>query len=152
MKPRAFEPIIMHTVRRACSALPSRTLLRGNPARNASGTLGLLRVAALAPTGPHTHGHKAPWGRGALYSTVAAEDAVPTKKKVWDSVDEAIADVKSGDILLSGGTCARVHHGCQIAGMIVGLRRLWTMWNSWCVHDGVFELKSRGLRLGSKTL
>ena len=95
----------MHTVRRACSALPSRTLLRGHPARNAGGTLGLLRVAALAPTGPHTHGHKAPWGRGALYSTVAAEEAVPTKKKVWDSVEEAIQDVKSGDIVLSGGAC-----------------------------------------------
>ncbi|KAH7927093.1 3-oxoacid CoA-transferase [Leucogyrophana mollusca] len=27
----------------------------------------------------------------------------PKKRKVWDSVDEAVADVKSGDILLSGG-------------------------------------------------
>ena len=27
----------------------------------------------------------------------------PTKSKVWDSVEEAIKDVKSGDTLLSGG-------------------------------------------------
>lgn len=29
---------------------------------------------------------------------------VPNKSKVWDSVEEAIKDVKSGDTLLSGGT------------------------------------------------
>lgn len=29
---------------------------------------------------------------------------VPNKKKVWDSADEAVKDVKSGDILLCGGT------------------------------------------------
>lgn len=28
---------------------------------------------------------------------------VPNKTKVWDSVDEAVKDVKSGDVLLSGG-------------------------------------------------
>ncbi|EIN07523.1 3-oxoacid CoA-transferase [Punctularia strigosozonata HHB-11173 SS5] len=28
---------------------------------------------------------------------------VPQRKKVWDSVDEAVKDVKSGDVLLSGG-------------------------------------------------
>lgn len=27
----------------------------------------------------------------------------PAKTKVWDSVDDAVKDVKSGDILLSGG-------------------------------------------------
>ena len=36
------------------------------------------------------------------YSVVSGEH-VPSKRKVWDSVDEAIADVKSGDVLLSGG-------------------------------------------------
>ena len=35
--------------------------------------------------------------------SVAANAPVPKKRKVWDSVDEAIKDVKSGDILLSGG-------------------------------------------------
>lgn len=35
---------------------------------------------------------------------VAAGDPVPRKRKVWDSVDEAIKDVKSGDTLLSGGS------------------------------------------------
>ena len=28
---------------------------------------------------------------------------LPNKTKVWDSVDEAVKDVKSGDTLLSGG-------------------------------------------------
>jgi 3-oxoacid CoA-transferase len=27
----------------------------------------------------------------------------PKKSKVWDSADEAVADVKSGDVLLCGG-------------------------------------------------
>lgn len=35
--------------------------------------------------------------------SVVAGDPVPRKRKVWDSVDEAIKDVKSGDTLLSGG-------------------------------------------------
>jgi hypothetical protein len=34
--------------------------------------------------------------------TVPAGQQVP-KKKVWDSVDEAVSAVKSGDVLLSGG-------------------------------------------------
>ncbi|KAH9951887.1 3-oxoacid CoA-transferase [Amylocystis lapponica] len=36
------------------------------------------------------------------YST-PADLPVPNKTKVWDSVDEAVKDVKSGDTLLSGG-------------------------------------------------
>ena len=35
-----------------------------------------------------------------------AELPVPNKTKVWESVDEAVKDVKSGDTLLSGGACA----------------------------------------------
>jgi hypothetical protein len=35
--------------------------------------------------------------------TVQADAPVP-KKKVWDSVDSAVEVVKSGDVLLSGGT------------------------------------------------
>lgn len=37
------------------------------------------------------------------YLNVAAGAPVPRKRKVWDSVDEAVRDVKSGDTLLSGG-------------------------------------------------
>lgn len=29
---------------------------------------------------------------------------IPKKSKVWDNVQEAIKDVKSGDVILSGGT------------------------------------------------
>lgn len=34
---------------------------------------------------------------------VVADAALPKRTKVWDSIDEAVKDVKSGDILLSGG-------------------------------------------------
>lgn len=37
------------------------------------------------------------------YLNVVAGAPVPRKRKVWDSVDEAIKDVNSGDTLLSGG-------------------------------------------------
>ena len=76
--------------------IPSRLVLRGYPTRNTTGTL--LR-AAITPIRPQ------PRGRKAHYSTVT-EDAVPSSKKVWDSVDDAVSDVKSGDILLSGGKCS----------------------------------------------
>jgi 3-oxoacid CoA-transferase len=32
-----------------------------------------------------------------------AQIPIPKRKKVWDSVDEAVRDVKSGDVLLCGG-------------------------------------------------
>ena len=38
--------------------------------------------------------------------TVLADAPVP-KKKVWDSADSAVDVVKSGDVLLSGGTVCR---------------------------------------------
>ena len=38
------------------------------------------------------------------YYSVVVDAPRPRKTKVWDSVDEAIKDVKSGDIILSGGT------------------------------------------------
>ncbi|KAF9791188.1 3-oxoacid CoA-transferase [Thelephora terrestris] len=45
-----------------------------------------------------------PWSTQTLRClNVAAGAPVPRKRKVWDSVDEAIKDVKSGDTLLSGG-------------------------------------------------
>ena len=34
---------------------------------------------------------------------IPANLPVPKKRKVWDSVDEAVGDVKSGDVLLCGG-------------------------------------------------
>lgn len=30
------------------------------------------------------------------------------KGKVWDDVDAAVADIKSGDVVLSAGECSRV--------------------------------------------
>ena len=40
----------------------------------------------------------------AYYSTVV-ELPVPNKTKVWASAEKAVQDVKSGDVLLSGGEC-----------------------------------------------
>ena len=33
----------------------------------------------------------------------AGVEAVPNKRKIWDSVDEAVKEVKSGDTVLVGG-------------------------------------------------
>lgn len=44
------------------------------------------------------------------YYSVVANAPPPNKKKVWDSVDEAIRDVKSGDTVLSGGTLYTIHY------------------------------------------
>jgi 3-oxoacid CoA-transferase len=38
----------------------------------------------------------------ATYATVNSAP-IPKSRKVYDSVDEAVKDVKSGDVLLSGG-------------------------------------------------
>ncbi|CAL1705027.1 unnamed protein product [Somion occarium] len=55
------------------------------------------------------NGHVGPAAAGSVlrlkircYST-PTELPIPNKSKVWDSVEEAIKDVKSGDVLLSGG-------------------------------------------------
>ncbi|OBZ69235.1 Succinyl-CoA:3-ketoacid coenzyme A transferase 1, mitochondrial [Grifola frondosa] len=37
------------------------------------------------------------------YYSVPADLPIPKKTKVWDSIDEALKDVKSGDTILSGG-------------------------------------------------
>ncbi|KAI0673026.1 3-oxoacid CoA-transferase [Trametes maxima] len=77
--------------------IPSRALVRGvRPLRNAGGTAPSITLVRRTDE----HGHA---GRAYSTSAAAAEDPVPRKKKVWDSVDEAIAEVKSGDVLLSGG-------------------------------------------------
>lgn len=38
------------------------------------------------------------------YYSVVVDAPRPGKTKVWDSVDEAVKDVKAGDIILSGGS------------------------------------------------
>ncbi|KAH9945941.1 3-oxoacid CoA-transferase [Epithele typhae] len=92
----------MHTVRRACSVqlIAPRALLRNQPTRNVYGT---LHHAALTSVPPRAHGRGPTRVQSGAYSTVAAAEEAPGKTKVWDSVEEAIADVKSGDVLLSGG-------------------------------------------------
>ena len=84
-------------------AIPSRVLLRGRPARNVGGTSAVRAPLVCCQLEGQLHG---PGHQRSAYSTSASADgAVPSKKKVWDSVDEAILDVKSGDIVLSGGAC-----------------------------------------------
>lgn len=54
-------------------------------------------------------------------STVRCYSAspVPRKTKVWDSVDEAVKDVKSGDILLCGGELELSHSNFKKIGIYV---------------------------------
>lgn len=48
---------------------------------------------------------QAAWSTQTLrFLNVVADAPVPLKRKVWDSVDEAVRDVKPGDTLLSGGS------------------------------------------------
>ena len=42
------------------------------------------------------------------YYSVVANAPIPNKTKVWSSADEAVKDVKSGDIILSGGASATI--------------------------------------------
>ena len=62
-------------------------------ARHASAVAPHLRYRLSAIAAPHR----------VRYYAVVATSAVPQKSKVWDSVDQAVKDVKSGDVLLSGG-------------------------------------------------
>jgi 3-oxoacid CoA-transferase len=40
-----------------------------------------------------------------LYS-LRVQSSVPKRSKIWESAEEAVKDVKSGDVLLSGGAFA----------------------------------------------
>ena len=51
------------------------------------------------------------------YYSVVVDAPVPRKSKVWDNIDDAIKDVKSGDILLSGGALKRAQMPLQTADM-----------------------------------
>ena len=53
--------------------------------------------------------------------SVARAAPVPQKRKVWDSVDDAVQDVKSGDVLLSGGAHAAAR-GVLSAGSLTARR------------------------------
>ena len=54
-------------------------------------------------TSPHLHARR-PNVLSVRWLAVVANAPITHKSKVWDSVDEAVKGVKSGDILLSGGT------------------------------------------------
>ncbi|EIW85447.1 3-oxoacid CoA-transferase [Coniophora puteana RWD-64-598 SS2] len=60
-----------------------------------------VRLARSAPWAAHHT--RATFSLRVLRCLSTATDAIPNKPKVWDSVDEAIKDVKSGDTLLCGG-------------------------------------------------
>lgn len=46
------------------------------------------------------------------YLSVVHDAPIPKKSKVWKSADDAVKDVKSGDIVLSGGQYALVRIFC----------------------------------------
>ena len=61
-----------------------------------------LRARALAIPRSHSSSRIVVAARIRFYSVVANASR-PKKTKVWDSVDDALKDVKSGDTILSGG-------------------------------------------------
>jgi len=64
---------------------------------------------------------------------VPANTHVPRKKKVWNSVDEAVSIVKSGDVLLSGGALL-FQHQAQMLNTIV---RFWPLrYTRWVIWQG----------------
>ena len=66
--------------------------------------------------------------------SVVANSQVPKKKKVWNSVDEAVSAVKSGDVLLSGGALLLFNISHRILNVIV---RLWSLRNArWVMRRG----------------
>ena len=94
-----FIVMLKTTTRRSATITVVRgTFSRVNPARHlpraplflsrlGSNSIGQSTVAII------TQGHR-------LYSTHITDHI---KSKVWDDVDEAVADVKSGDVILSAG-------------------------------------------------
>jgi hypothetical protein len=77
--------------------------------------------------------------RGVRAYTVVADAAVPKKKKVWESADEAVADIKSGSMILSGGAFILRSFPFLIFGLIVDRflgTRFWTLRNTrYVVHN-----------------
>lgn len=66
--------------------------------------------------------------------TVSANPQVPRKKKVWNSLDEAVSVVKSGDVLLSGGTLLSFNKNRRILNAVV---RLWPLRDTrWVMRRG----------------
>ena len=64
-----------------------------------------LRSRAICIPRAHTSNRLAVAARMRFYSVVV-DASRPRKTKVWNSVDEAVKDVKTGDIILSGGACS----------------------------------------------
>lgn len=60
--------------------------------------------------------------------SVATDAPIPRSTKIWDSVDEAVKDVKSGDTLLCGG--AHILSHCIVALSNSRSCRFWVSWDS----------------------
>ena len=67
-------------------------------------------LLAKAATGPFLRVRIAiPSIAARRYLSVVQDAPIPKKSKVWKSVDDAVKDVKSGDIILSGGQYTARH-------------------------------------------
>lgn len=57
--------------------------------------------------------------RLAVFTSVTRKYSLPAeppkKSKVWDSVDEAVKDIKSGDVLLCAGACLCLLKSCLLS-------------------------------------
>lgn len=82
-----------------------------------------LRPRAVAISRARTSSRIAIAARIRYYSVVV-NAPIPKKTKVWDSADEAVKDVKSGDIILSGGTLTYTHPAMLMLTYAQGLDSL----------------------------
>ena len=66
--------------------------------------------------------------------SVPVNPQVPRKKKVWNSLHEAVSVVKAGDVLLSGGTLLSFNNNRMVLNAVV---RLWPLWDTrWVMRRG----------------
>lgn len=82
----------------------------------------------------HPRAGAVPLGLGRrAYSDPALPNGAPRSKKVWDSVDEAVSDIKSGDTLLSGGAWPFVAYNIlSVGSRRARTRRVRLMRNTRC--------------------
>lgn len=64
---------------------------------------------------------------------ISSKIPVPNISKVWESVDDAVKDVKSGDTIVCGGTSYVFRNQHLLLVVDRHTLRIWFMRNSWFV-------------------
>lgn len=74
--------------------------------------LATRRTRAQAPSLWIAIGH--PQAHLSGVKSVTTNAPIPRKTKVWDSAEEAVKDIKDGDVILSGGARAISHDAASL--------------------------------------